>query len=61
MIDDAIIEALTKIGNHPEVIKICEPDIFCPQELQEWQVKRTLKAIELFQKEWEKELQRLNP
>lgn len=51
--DDALVDALVKIGNHKEVTKMCEPNIMESLPLKEWQVKRTLKAIELFMKEWD--------
>ncbi len=51
---DVLIESLVKIGNHPKVIKMCEPNIIWPQELQSWMVVRVIKAQELLQKEWDK-------
>lgn len=54
MIDNSVIEALIKIGNHKRVVKICEPNIMEPMELKEWMVRRTLVAMELFENEWKK-------
>ena len=54
MIDDAVIEALVKIGNHKGTVKLCEPNIMQPQELQAWMLRRSLKALELFQNEWDR-------
>ena len=58
MIDDTIIEAIVKIGNHPEVIKMCEPQVCFAFELQKWMIRRTLKAQELLQQEWNNELRK---
>jgi len=54
-------EALLTIGNHKEVKRICEPNIFCPQELKSWMVKRTIKALELFEDELYKDTRRPLP
>ena len=51
MIDDGIIESLVKIGNHPSVIKLCEPNICYPFQLESWMVKRTLVARGLMEKQ----------
>ena len=48
---EELIEALVKVGNHNRVIKECEPNIFCPQELKSWMVRRTLYALELLENE----------
>jgi len=50
MIDD-LIEAIAKIGNHKRITKECEPNIFCPQELKYWMVKRTLYSWRLLEDE----------
>jgi hypothetical protein len=47
MTDDDKIEAIVELGNSPEVIKLCEPQICFPLTLQAWMVKRILKAEEL--------------
>ena len=54
MVDDLVIDALVEIGNHEKVVKVCEPDVFCPQELKGWMVRRTLYALGLFEQEMEK-------
>ena len=51
MIENSIIETIVKIGNDPEVIKICEPQVCFPQTLQRWMVKRVLESQELL---WQK-------
>ncbi len=51
-INDAVIEALAKIGNHEKVMKLCEPDIMEPLELKKWMVRRTIKALELLRNEF---------
>ena len=58
MIDDALIEAIVKIGNLKKVIEVCEPQVCFSMDLQGWMVKRTLKAQELLQEEWDNEIQR---
>ena len=52
MIEDNsyLIESLVKIGNHPDFMKMVEPNIMKPLILQEWMVKRTLEAQELLNK-----------
>ena len=50
-IEDELIESVVKIGNHERIIKECEPNIFCPQELKSWMVKRTLYAWGLLEDE----------
>ncbi len=45
--DDALIEAIIKIGNNPKFIQSVEPNIMQPLQLSEWMVKRTMKAVEL--------------
>jgi len=50
-----LLESLTKIGNHPRVVKECEPNIAFPQKLETWMVKRTLKSCELFMSQYYKE------
>jgi hypothetical protein len=47
MTDDDKIEAIVELGNSPEVIKLCEPQICFPLTLRAWMVKRILKAEEL--------------
>ncbi len=60
MINDALIEAITKIGNLPGLIKACEPNIMQPLILEEWMVRRSLQALALFQEEYENDLRRTN-
>ncbi len=50
---DAVIEVLVTIGNAKKEKEICEPNIIQPMELESWMVRRTLKALELFEDEWE--------
>ena len=40
------IEAIKDEANSAETIKHCEPNIFCPQMVQGWQVIRVLQAYE---------------
>jgi hypothetical protein len=47
MTDDDKIEAIVELGNSPEVIKLCEPQICFPLTLQAWMVKRILEALKL--------------
>ncbi len=54
MIEDTIVEALVKIGNHKETMKLCEPHVSEPMELKSWMVRRTLKTLELLANEWNK-------
>ncbi len=51
--EDYIIDALLQIGNHKKVMEMCEPQVMQPLQLQEWMVKRVLKAQELLENEWE--------
>ncbi len=53
MIDDAIIKAIVELGNNPKIMKLCEPNVFCPQEIHEWQVRRVCRVIELLQEAYE--------
>ncbi len=53
MTEDYLVEAITRIANHPEVIKYLESHIAFPMQTQEWMVKRILYALELLQNEWE--------
>ncbi len=55
MLNDVVIEAIVKIGNQPNFVKMVEPDIFCPLELQKWMVRRTLMVLELFEDELHKD------
>ncbi len=50
--EDFIIEALVKIGNHKAVKKMCEPNVSEPMELKGWMVVRALKSQELLIDEW---------
>ena len=59
-IEDELIESVVKIGNHERIIKECEPNIFCPQELKVWMVKRTLYAWGLLENELYKRYRRSN-
>ena len=54
MIDDLLVEALVKIGNHKKVKELCEPHVSRPLELDKWMVVRVLKALELFEEEYER-------
>jgi len=45
--EQAYIDGLVQIANHPKVIAACEPYIAFPQDIKEWQVIRILKAQEL--------------
>lgn len=45
---DTLVNALVKIGNHQATLKICEPDVMQPMNLEAWMVKRTLVSLELF-------------
>ena len=54
MINKEIIKALVKIGNSKRVKELCEPNVMQPFELEEWQVIRTLKAVELFENAWQR-------
>lgn len=51
MIDDVIIDAVTKIGNHP---KLYHPHVAFNLNLEKWMVERTLKALSLLIEEWDK-------
>jgi len=53
-IDDKILNALLKIGNHKKVQEICEPHVMQPLKLEPWMVRRTMKAVFLFSQEYEK-------
>ncbi len=44
---ESIVETLLRIGNDPEVIKSCEPQVCFPFKLEEWMVVRVLKAQEI--------------
>ncbi len=52
MTDDAIIEAILKIANDKNFIKLVESHVAFPLVLDRWAVERTLGAIELLQEEW---------
>ena len=56
MSEDYLVEALTKIANCDRVKKACEPDVFCPQDIGKWHVKRVLIAVELLDAEWKKDV-----
>lgn len=45
--DDVLIEAILKIGNHPQFMKMIEPQVMQPLQLQRWMVTRTLVALGL--------------
>ncbi len=49
--DELIIESIVKIGNSPNIIKNCEPNIAFPMQLKPWMIKRTLVSLQLFRKE----------
>lgn len=55
MIDNALIESITQISNHPKVIGVLESQVAFPQKIQEWQTKRVLYSLLLFTKVYEKE------
>ena len=59
MVNDIIVEALVRIGNHEKVMAACEPNIMQPLTLDSWMVKRTLYSLLLFKKEMD-ELSRAN-
>jgi len=48
--NDDLIEAIVKIGNHPDLIKLTEPNLLFPQVLKPWMVKRVLAAQEQIKK-----------
>ena len=43
-----LIEAITKIANDDKLVKEIEPNLFNHQDIQEWMVKRVLRAYLLF-------------
>ncbi len=51
-LDDAIVEAIIKIGNHPKIVKQIEPNICEPLKLEPWMVVRTIKVWNLLWGEW---------
>ncbi len=51
---DEYLDALVAIGNHKEVVKVCEPDVMQSLKLENWMVKRTLYALGLMEREYEK-------
>ena len=53
MIDD-YVNAIVQIANHDTVKKHLEPQVFRPQDVNEWQVRRILYAVGLFNQEVEK-------
>ena len=50
MINDEQLEALIKLGNSDEVVRLCEPNLAYHFELKAWMIKRTLTALELMEK-----------
>ena len=53
LLNELLVNALVKIGNHDVVMKECEPNVTQPMELEEWMVKRTLYSLLLFQNTWD--------
>ena len=51
---EEIIDALVTIGNSKKVIEICDPNTMQALELKAWMVKRSIKALELFEDEWKR-------
>ena len=49
-----LIEAIIKIANSDKLIKELEPNLFSHQKIQEWMVKRVLRAYLLFDEKWRK-------
>lgn len=45
------ISAIMKIANHDTIKKHVEPQVMRPQDVTEWQVRRILYAVGLFNKE----------
>lgn len=58
MDNETLVNAVLKIGNHEEVKRVCESNIFYHQELQPWMVKRTLMALGLFKREYKNAIRR---
>ncbi len=50
MIDNAMIEAILKIANSPEIIKLSEPNICFPFRVERWMVLRVLEAQKMLKK-----------
>jgi len=50
-----LVEAITKIANDDSLIKELEPNLFNHQDIQEWMVKRVLRAYLLLDEEWRKD------
>jgi len=46
-INDALIEGILKIGNHPYRVKCVQPNILHTFKLEKWMVVRTLDALDL--------------
>lgn len=47
-LDEAVIEAIKTIGNHPKCIKMTEPQVAFPLKLENWMIKRVMCAEQLF-------------
>jgi hypothetical protein len=54
MIDQALIEGITRIANHDKILKELEPQVMHHTKLTESDVKRVLYSLALLIKEWEK-------
>lgn len=48
MITDEQIKLLTEVGNYPEIMKICEPQVMQPMQLEEWMVRRSFMAMQIY-------------
>jgi len=48
--NEDLIEAIIKIGNHPDLIKLTEPNVCFHWELKTWMVKRVIAAQEQIKK-----------
>ena len=49
------IERITEIANRKEVIEFLEPNVLYHFDVDKWQVKRILYALDLFKQEGENE------
>jgi len=45
------VEPIMEVGNNKEFIKMAEPQVSFPQELQKWMIKRVLLAYFMLQQE----------
>jgi len=51
MTEDTLIEAIVKIGNHPDLMKRLEPNLMWHRKLEPWMVLRILVVLELLANE----------